>query len=209
MENYMIDPHKIESESFQEIRRLSHLDGFDSNEQQLVMRIIHTCGMPEIVEHIRFSDQAVNAGLNAIRKKATLLCDVNMVKCSLTQRMLYTDPLCFINKAKVVSQAKTEGKTRSMLAVDEWASKIENSIVIIGNAPTALFRLLERLEVDFKKPALVIAMPVGFIGAAESKAKLWQSYQRLGIECMTLEGTQGGSAIAASAMNALLRIMQG
>ena len=208
MQDYIIDPHKIESESFQQIRRLSNLEGFDNNEQQVAMRIIHTCGMPEIVEHIRFSDQAVNAGLKAIRKKATILCDVNMVKCSLTQRMLYTDPLCFINKAKVVSQAKTKGKTRSMLAVDEWANKIENSIVIIGNAPTALFRLLERLETDFKKPALVIAMPVGFIGAAESKAKLWKNYQRLGIECMTLEGTQGGSAIAASAMNALLRIGQ-
>jgi len=208
MADYIIDPHKIEVESFQMIRGLANLDDFSVNEQQVAMRIIHTCGLPEIAEHIRFSPNAVSAGLKAITQRAKIICDVNMVKCSLTQRMLHDEPLCFINKASVVSQAKTYGKTRSMMAVDAWQSQIENSIVIIGNAPTALFRLLELLNDGFKKPALVIAMPVGFIGASESKAKLWREYKQLGIECMTLQGTQGGSAIAASAMNALLRMEQ-
>jgi len=208
MTGYMIDPHKIELESFQMIRRLANLDRFSADEQQVAMRIIHTCGLPDIAEHIRFSPNAVSAGIQAIKQQANIICDVNMVRCSLTQRMLLDEPLCFINKASVVSQAKAYGKTRSMMAVDAWQSQIENSIIIIGNAPTALFRLLEVLKAGFKKPAVVIAMPVGFIGAAESKAKLWQEYQLLGIECMTLYGTQGGSAMAASAMNALLRLEQ-
>ena len=208
MNDYIIDPVKIETESFQHIRRLANLEQFSQDEQQVVMRIIHTCGLPEIAEHIRFSKQAISAALQAIKQQATVICDVNMVKCSLTQRMLKDEPLCFINKASVVSQAKAYGKTRSMMAVDAWQSQIDNSIIIIGNAPTALFRLLEILKAGAAKPAVVIAMPVGFIGAAESKAKLWQEYQQLGIECMTLLGTQGGSAIAASAMNALLRMEQ-
>ena len=209
MADYIIDPLKIELESFQKIRRIANLTRFSVDEQQVAMRIIHTCGIPEIAAQLRFSANAVSVGIHAIKQQAKIICDVNMVKCSLTQRMINDEPLCFINTASVVSQAKAYGKTRSMMAVDAWQSQLENSIIIIGNAPTALFRLLEILKAGAKKPALVIAMPVGFIGAAESKAKLWQQYQQLEIECMTLEGTQGGSAIAASAMNALLRMEQG
>lgn len=209
MSNYIIDPVRIETESFQQIRTLADLSHLSKDEQQVAMRIIHTCGMPEIIQHIRFSPQAVHTGLHAIQQHAKIICDVNMVKCSLTQRMLANEPLCFINKASVISQAKAYGKTRSMMAVDAWEAHIENSIIIIGNAPTALFRLLEVLKAGFAKPALVIAMPVGFIGAAESKAQCWQEYKQLGVECITVLGTQGGSAIAASVMNALLRMEQG
>jgi precorrin-8X/cobalt-precorrin-8 methylmutase len=209
MTHYIVDPIRIETESFQQIKTLVDLTRFSPDEQQIVMRIVHTCGLPNIAEQILFSENAVAAGLSAIKNQANIICDVNMLMCSLTKRLLQQEPQCFINKASVISQAKTHGKTRCMMAVDAWKSHIEHSIILIGNAPTALFRLLEVLKAGYKKPALVIAMPVGFIGAAESKAQLWQEYQQLGIECITLAGTQGGSAITASAMNALLRMEQG
>ena len=205
---YISNPTHIEEESFKQIKKLCDLSAFGREEQQIVMRIVHTCGLPDIAQKIRFSENAIDAGLKVIKNREAVICDVEMVKCSLTQRMMQQEPLCFINKASVISQAKTHNKTRSMMAVDAWKSYIGDSIIIIGNAPTALFRLLEVLEEGFPKPALVIGMPVGFIGAKESKASLWDQYEKLGIECITIEGTQGGSAIAASAMNALLRIEQ-
>ncbi len=208
MPQYISDPAKIESESFEQIRELVDLSRFNREEQQIVMRMIHTCGLPSIVDHIKISENAVTAGLTAIKNQESVICDVEMVKCSLTLRMMHQEPECFINKASVISQAKADNKTRSIVAVDAWKSHIKNSIVLIGNAPTALFRLLEVLQDGFPKPALVIATPVGFIGAAESKQELWANYEKLGIECITVEGTVGGSAIAASAMNALLRIEQ-
>jgi len=205
---YISNPTRIEEDSFKKIRELCDLKRFNRDEQQVVMRIVHTCGLPEIAEKICFSENAIKAGLQAIKNREAVICDVEMVKCSLTLRMMEQEPLCFINKASVISQAKTQNKTRCMMAVDAWKSYIGDSIIIVGNAPTALFRLLEVLKEGFKKPALVIGMPVGFIGAEESKLALWNKYEKLGIECITLEGTQGGSAIAASAMNALLRIEQ-
>ena len=208
MTHYIKDPVRIEKESFKQIKELSLLEQFNAQEQQIAMRIIHTCGLPDIAEKIKFSENAVEMGLQAIKNRGDVICDVEMVKCSLTLRMMKQEPLCFLNKASVVSQAKANNKTRSMMAVDAWKSHIGGSIVIIGNAPTALFRLLELLKEGFKKPALVIGVPVGFIGAAESKERLWKKHKQLGIECITIEGTQGGSAIAASAMNALLRIEQ-
>lgn len=205
---YISNPARIEEESFKQIRERCDLSAFSQDEQQIVMRIVHTCGVPEIAQKIHFSQNAINTGLSVIKNRDAVICDVEMVKCSLTQRMMQQEPLCFINKASVISQAKTQSKTRSMMAVDAWKPYIAGSIIIIGNAPTALFRLLEVLKEGFPKPALVIGMPVGFIGAEESKAALWKKYEPLGIECITIEGTQGGSAIAASAMNALLRIEQ-
>lgn len=205
---YISDPAHIEENSFKQIRKLCDLERFSPDQQQIVMRIVHTCGLPEISDCVHFSKNAIPAGLEAIKSKEAVICDVEMVKCSLTLRMMEQEPLCFLNKASVISQAKTNNKTRSMMAVDAWTPYIANSIIIVGNAPTALFRLLETLQEGTKKPALVIGMPVGFIGAAESKAALWEQYEKLGIECITIEGTLGGSAIAASTMNALLRIEQ-
>lgn len=205
---YIKDPKRIEEESFKQIQQLSDLTGFNRKEQQIAMRMIHTCGLPEIAEKICFSENAIDAGLQAIKNHKNVICDVEMVKCSLTLRMMKQEPLCFLNKASVISQAKANNLTRSMVAVDAWKSHISDGIVIIGNAPTALFRLLELLKEGFKKPALVIGVPVGFIGAEESKEKLWKKHEKLGIECITIKGTLGGSAIAASAMNALLRIEQ-
>ncbi len=208
MSKYITDPARIEEESFKQIRELCDLSKFSRKEQQVVMRIVHTCGLPEIVENTRISENAIDVGLQAIKNRESVICDVEMVKCSLTLRMMQQEPMCFLNKASVISQAKAHNKTRSMIAVDAWKSYIKDSIILIGNAPTALFRLLEILAEGSKKPALVIGVPVGFIGAAESKAQLWKEYEELGIECITIEGNLGGSAIAASVMNALLRIEQ-
>ncbi|MCK5809647.1 MAG: precorrin-8X methylmutase, partial [Cocleimonas sp.] len=123
----------------------------------------------------------------------------------LNKKLLPHPPLCFINDEKVVSQAKAKQYTRSMVAVDYWHHDITGSIVLIGNAPTALFRLMELLERNkIDKPALIIGVPVGYTGAAESKQYLWEHHQALGVECIVLLGSRGSSALAATAMNALL-----
>lgn len=203
--NYEADPLAIEKQSFVQIRQLTQLDAFSLDEQQVVMRIVHSLGMPELAEKVRFSENACQVIRTALTNKAPILCDVEMVKQGITKRLLSEEPLCFLNRAETVNLAREKGETRSMAALHFWLSHLENSVVIIGNAPTALFRLLEMLDQGAPKPAAVIGMPVGFVGAAESKEALWQTYKELGIECITLLGNQGGSAVAAASCNALLR----
>ena len=140
---------------------------------------------------------------------ATILCDVEMVKQGITKRMIKTDPLCFLNAEGVPERAKATGETRTMAALTAWRPYLEGSVVVIGNAPTALFRLLEMIAQGATKPALIIAMPVGFVGAAESKQALWDCHQQLGIECITLLGREGGSAVSSASCNALLRCIKG
>lgn len=202
---YEIDPKKIEQQSFKQIRELTHLNDLSKQEQQVVMRIVHSVGMPEIAAQVRFSQNACKVGINALNQDATILCDVEMVKQGITKRMLKQQPLCYLNDHRVPDLAKLKGETRSMAALDFWQNDLANSIVLIGNAPTALFRLLEMLQAGVAKPALIIAMPVGFIGAAESKQALWDCHKTLDIECITLLGRQGGSAVTSASLNALLR----
>jgi precorrin-8X/cobalt-precorrin-8 methylmutase len=123
--------------------------------------------------------------------------------------MLNAEPLCFLNDERVPPLAKAKGETRSMAALSLWSEHLKDAVVVIGNAPTALFRLLEMIEQGAEKPALIIGMPVGFVGAAESKQALWDLHETLGIECITLLGRQGGSAVTAASCNALLRCNQG
>lgn len=203
--DYILDPKKIEQESFRQIRELTHLSAFSEDEQQVVMRMVHSCGSPEIAKEVRFSEQACAAGLRAIQQQTPILCDVEMVRQGLTKRMLSKPPLCFLNEPETTVLAQEHAETRSMAAVRLWQDHLAGSVVVIGNAPTALFRLLDILERGFDKPALVIGIPVGFVGAQESKQALWELHEKLGIECITLLGKQGGSAIAASVFNALLR----
>jgi len=203
--DYQADPKAIEHESFRQIRELTKLSRFSQQEQQVVMRIVHSIGLPEVSEQVFFSQQACQSGCDALAKNSTILCDVEMVKQGLTKRMLSAEPLCFLNDTRVPELAKARGDTRSMAALDFWQPHLEGSIVIIGNAPTALFRLLEMIQAGCPKPALIIGMPVGFVGAAESKQALWDHHKDLGIECITLLGRQGGSAVSAASCNALLR----
>ncbi len=207
--DYVIDPVAIEQESFRQIRQLTKLDGLTQPEQQVVMRVVHSIGIPEVAAQVRFSDNACENGLKALADHAPILCDVEMVKQGITKRMIQQEPLCFLNHKGTQQIAKEKGETRSMAALELWRPHLAGSVVVIGNAPTALFRLLEMIEQGADKPAVIIGMPVGFVGAAESKEALWQVHQKLGIECITLLGRQGGSAVSSATCNALLRCNRG
>lgn len=203
--DYEINPQVIERESFRQIRELTDLSAFDREQQQVVMRIVHSLGLPQLVGQVRFSENACALGMKALADDCHILCDVEMVKQGITKRLIKKQPLCFLNHESTAQLAKAKGQTRSMAALERWKEKLAGSVVIIGNAPTSLFRLLEMLEAGVDRPALIIAMPVGFVGAAESKLALWQLHQQLGIECITLLGREGGSAVSSASCNALLR----
>lgn len=207
--DYVIDPVAIEQESFRQIRQLTDLSGLSQAEQQVVMRIVHSVGMPEVAAQVRFSANACESGLQALSNSCPILCDVEMVKQGITKRMIEREPYCFLNHPDTQVLAKERGETRSMAALELWRHYLAGSVVVIGNAPTALFRLLEMIEKGADKPALIIGMPVGFVGAAESKEALWQVHHALGIECITLLGRQGGSAVTSASCNALLRCNRG
>lgn len=207
--HYETDPVRIEQESFRRIRSLTTLSPYSREQQQVVMRVVHSLGLPEAAEQIRFSEQACKKGLQALASHGAILCDTEMVKQGLTKRMLDAEPLCFLNHPDVPGKAKATGETRTMVAIEHWYQHMEGSVVVIGNAPTALFRLLEKLQQGWPRPALIVGMPVGFVGAAESKQALWDIHQHLGIECITLLGQMGGSAVASASVNALLRCQRG
>jgi precorrin-8X/cobalt-precorrin-8 methylmutase len=209
LDDYIKDPHQIEEKSFRLIRAATDLSGFDETEQQLVMRLVHTSGNPQVAQKVRISASAIDAGIAALNRNVAVLCDVEMVKQGLTKRYLDAEPLCFLNHEKTAELARASGETRSMSALQLWTPHIEDSIVIIGNAPTALFRLLEMLEAGSARPSLIIGMPVGFVGAPESKDYLWDQRNNLGVECITLQGRVGGSALAAGAFNTLARLKNG
>ena len=206
---YEINPREIENESFRQIRTLTKLDGLSREQQQVVMRIVHSVGVPEVAEQVRFSANACASGMAAITEDCDILCDVEMVKQGITKRMIKQPPLCYLNDPRAIDLAKQHAETRSMAALELWKDQLAGSIVVIGNAPTALFRLLEMLENGADKPALIIGMPVGFVGAAESKDALWQAHKSLAVECITLLGKQGGSAVSSATCNALLRCVKG
>lgn len=191
------------------IRAATELSGFTDLQQQLVMRLVHTSGNPEIAQQVCMSANAINTGIESLNQNHAVLCDVEMVKQGLTKRFLTQQPLCFLNHQDTPKIAAASGETRTMSALEHWTPYLENSIVIIGNAPTALFRLIEMLETGSVKPALIIGMPVGFVGAAEAKNYLWRHHQHLGVGCITLNGRVGGSALAASAFNTLVRLKNG
>lgn len=207
--HYETNPKCIEQDSFKQIRTLTSLDGLSREQQQVVMRIVHSVGLPDVAKQVRFSANACESGLSAIASSAAILCDVEMVKQGITKRMIKQPPLCYLNDERTMTLAKKTAETRSMAALELWRDHLGGSIVVIGNAPTALFRLLEMLKAGCDKPALIIGMPVGFVGAAESKDALWNGHQALGVECITLLGKQGGSAVSSATCNALLRCHQG
>ena len=205
--DYEVDPRKIEQESFRLIRELTPLEGLDRVQQQVAMRVVHSLGQPGIVDGLRFSDQACAQGMDALANQCPILCDVEMVREGVTRRLVESPPLCFLNDPAVPALARANGETRSMAALKFWEPYLAGSVVLIGNAPTALFRLLEMIRDNEDQPALIVAMPVGFVGAAESKQLLWDSHRDLGIECITLLGREGGSAVTAASCNALLRCL--
>lgn len=207
--DYIRDPLEIERLSFAQIRELADLNRFDPDQRQVAMRLIHTCGDPDICDDLYFSEGAVTAGLEALSQRAAVLCDVEMVRHGLSCRYLDGPVHCFLNTQGVEEQARLTGETRSMAALAHWRPYLADSIVAIGNAPTALFRLLEILADDAPRPALIIGMPVGFVGARESKEALMGYAPGSGVPCITLRGRRGGSALTAAAINALARLSRG
>ena len=206
---YQPNPHAIEQHSFRQIRQLTDLSGLSDDAQQVVMRVVHSVGDPLVAQHMRISTNACAVGRKALDNHQTILCDVEMVKQGITKRMVQNPPLCYLNHEDTTAIAQLRGETRSMAALDLWGDQLAASVVVIGNAPTALFRLLEMIKAGVPKPALIVGIPVGFVGAAESKQALWDIHEELGVECITLLGRQGGSAAASSVVNALLRCNMG
>lgn len=208
--DYLRDPDEIERQSFAQIRQLTDLSRFDPDQQQVAMRLAHTSGDPGIVHDLHFSPGAVAAGLAALQQRADVLCDIEMVSQGVSKRYLQGQVHCFLNSPTVAERARRTGETRSMAAMTEWPTHLGGSIVAIGNAPTALFRLLELLDEGAPRPALIIGMPVGFINAAESKQALWDvASNEFQTPCITLLGRRGGSSLAAATLNALARMAHG
>ena len=200
---YLKDPDAIYAASFAAIREAAPIDRLSAAIQPLALRLIHTCGMPDILHDLAYSADAPTSGCDALAAGKPILVDATMVAAGITGRFLPAgNPvICTLDHEDVRERAKALGTTRSAAAVDLWQSRLEGAVVAIGNAPTALFHLLERLREGAPRPALILGFPVGFVGAAESKDALIEHAD--GIPYVTLRGRRGGSAMAAAAVNAL------
>ena len=171
--------------------------------EKVAVRLIHTSGMTDIVCDLAASPQAAAIGRSALAAGAPILCDARMVAEGITRSRLPVENaiVCTLQNPEVPALAQRLGNTRSAAALELWRSQLGGAVVAIGNAPTALFRLLELLDEGAPKPALILGFPVGFVGAAESKAAL--AADSRGVPFITLHGRRGGSAMAAAAVNAL------
>lgn len=203
MRPYLKDPAAIYAESFATVRREARLDRFGAGMEAMAIRLIHACGMVEVADRLAFSPGAYEAGRDALSRGAPILCDCEMVAAGIIRRNLPADNevLVTLNAPEVPGLAAGIGTTRSAAAVELWRDRLDGAVVAIGNAPTALFHLLERLDEGWPKPAVILGFPVGFVGAAESKAELASDSR--GCDFVALRGRRGGSAIASAAVNAL------
>ncbi|MCR6629546.1 MAG: precorrin-8X methylmutase [Magnetospirillum sp.] len=201
MHGWIKDPAAIYAESFATIRREVDLRAVPADLHDLVIRVVHACGMTDIAADLAWSEGAADAGRQALAQGAPILVDAEMVAHGIIARKLprANRVVCTLNDPVVAPTAKSLGTTRSAMAVELWRSQLEGAVVAIGNAPTALFHLLEMIEEGAPRPALVLGFAVGFVGAAESKQALIQS----GLPFVALRGRRGGSAMAAAAVNAL------
>jgi precorrin-8X/cobalt-precorrin-8 methylmutase len=201
---YLRDPDAIYRESFAIIRREARLAHLPPDIAEIAVRLIHACGMIDIVDDVAFTPEVAARGRAALAEGAPILCDSAMVAAGIMRARLpaRNEIVCTLDDERVPALARALKTTRSAAAVELWAERLAGAVVTIGNAPTALFHLLERLARDAPRPAAIIAFPVGFVGAAESKQALIEA--RLGVPFVTLKGRRGGSALAAAAVNALL-----
>jgi precorrin-8X/cobalt-precorrin-8 methylmutase len=203
MTAYISDGAEIYRRSFATIRAEADLAGLDPVLERTVVRMIHACGMTDLVADVEASPGFGAAGEAALRAGAPILCDTNMVASGVTRSRLPADNavLCTLTDPRVAGLAAELGTTRTAAAIELWRDRLAGAVVVIGNAPTALFRLLEVVADGADRPAAVVGVPVGFIGAAESKAAL--AADPLGLEFVVVHGRRGGSAMAAAAVNAL------
>ena len=200
---YEKDPSAIYAASFATVRREARLERFAPAMQPMVTRLIHSCGMVEIADRLSFSPDAAAVGRAALAAGKPILCDCEMVGAGIIRRYLPADNAVIVtlNDPDVPARAARIGNTRSAAAVELWADHLAGAVVAIGNAPTALFHLLELIDAGAPKPAIILGFPVGFIGAAESKAELARDPR--GCDFIALRGRRGGSAMASAAVNAL------
>ncbi len=203
MLDYIRDGREIYRRSFATIRAEADLRHIPADLEKLAVRVIHACGMVDVLDDLRFSAGAGAAGRAALLRGAPVLCDARMVAEGITRARLPADNpvICTLGDPGVAPMALTLHNTRSAAALELWRPHIEGSVVVIGNAPTALFYLLEMLDAGAPKPALILGFPVGFVGAMESKAMLAENSR--GVPFVIVAGRRGGSAMAAAAVNAL------
>ncbi|HWF74231.1 MAG TPA: precorrin-8X methylmutase [Solirubrobacteraceae bacterium] len=203
MSDYLKDGAEIYRLSFAKIRGESDLRGLDPILDRVVVRMIHACGMVDLVADVRYSPGFGVAARDALLAGAPILCDTAMVAAGVTRSRLPAENpvICTLSDPTVATLAAELATTRSAAAIELWREQLEGSVVVVGNAPTALFRLLEVVDEGAGRPAAVIGVPVGFVGAAESKAALTEHPAAL--EHLVVRGRRGGSAIAAAAVNAL------
>ncbi|MDA8292720.1 MAG: precorrin-8X methylmutase [Actinomycetota bacterium] len=200
---YERDGAEIYRRSFEAIREEADLARVPDDLEQLAVRVVHSCGMVDVVADLRYSAGAGRAGRAALAGGAPILADAHMVADGVTRSRLPAgnDVICTLGDPRVPELAAAMGTTRSAAAVDLWLARLDGAVVAIGNAPTALWRLLELLDDGAPAPALVLGFPVGFVGAAESKEALLEAPH--GVPYVTVRGRRGGSAMAAAAVNAL------
>lgn len=207
MNGHLPDPEHLRSANIAAIYAELGLDALTPEQQEVVVAMVAAYGDLGLAAHIQFSAKAVQAAHKAIKKCHSVLYDVELVRDALDHGLLGQEPLGFINRAAVISQAKAGNQSRARVAVDYWLPHLANSIVLIGESSSALLRLLELLETkaDLPKPALVIATPPGFVQAGAAKQRLWELHIAWGIECIVVAGTRGGAVLAATALNVLAR----
>lgn len=201
--SYVRDPAAIYAKSFAIVRAEARLERFDPHSAEMVLRLIHACGMVDIAETLAISNNCVPRGQAALQSGAPIICDCEMVASGIIRRGLpaANEIICTLNDARTAPLAKKLNTTRSAAATEMWLDRLEGAIVVIGNAPTALFHLLDGLDQGWPNPAAILGFPVGFVGAAESKSELAMNPRD--VPFATLPGRRGGSAMAAAALNAL------
>jgi precorrin isomerase len=200
--DYLRDPQEIYRQSFAIIRAEARLDGMPPDVARVAVRLIHACGMTDVAGELAYCAAVAAAAGAALAKGAPVLCDAKMVAAGIT-RTTGNQIVCTIDDPRVGDIARRLGTTRSGAAVELWRERQAGAVVAIGNAPTALFHLIEMLLAGAPKPAAIFAFPVGFVGAAEAKEALIGA--GLGVPYLTLRGRRGGSALAAAAVNAVAR----
>ena len=202
---YIKDGTAIYERSFAIIRAEADLSRFSAEEADVAVRMIHACGQVAVAQDIIFSPSLVAAARGALQRGAPILCDAQMVAQGVTRARLpaNNEVICTLRDQRVAGLAAEMGTTRSAAALELWRDRLQGAVVAIGNAPTALFRLLEMLDEGTPKPAAILGIPVGFVGAAESKEALAQNHHD--VPYLIVRGRMGGSAMTAGAINALAR----
>jgi precorrin-8X/cobalt-precorrin-8 methylmutase len=203
--DYLRDGAAIYERSFAIIRAEADLARFSAEEADIAVRMIHACGQVSAAGSIEFAPGLVEAAREALTRGAPILCDAEMVAHGITRARLPAgnDVICALRDPRVPELAAKLGTTRSAAALELWRDRLDGALVAIGNAPTALFRLLEMLEAGAPRPVAILGIPVGFVGAAESKEAL--AANRFGVPWLIVRGRIGGSAMTAAAVNALAR----